>query len=190
MKKSLLLLSLISFALFSCEEKSTSTETLEMSPAAEEISSTNSVDIPQNESTSEIIDSYLVIKDALVADDSETAQSSSEDLIAALKSFDKTSAGENTENLEELQTEAIALSETIKSEDIAIQRENFQALSVVLVDFLKISGADRTLYYQYCPMYKNNTGGMWLSESDQIKNPLFGSSMLTCGSVEETFSVN
>lgn len=190
MKKSLLLLSLISFAALSCEEKSTTTETQEVAPSPEVTSSTSSVDIPQNESTSEIIDSYLVIKDALVADDSETAQSSSEELITALKSFDKSSAGENTENLEELQAEAIALSETIKSEDIAIQRENFQALSVVLVDFLKITGADRTLYHQYCPMYKNNTGGMWLSASDQIKNPLFGSAMLNCGSVEETISVN
>ncbi|NVK50788.1 MAG: DUF3347 domain-containing protein, partial [Cyclobacteriaceae bacterium] len=39
-------------------------------------------------------------------------------------------------------------------------------------------------------MYKNNTGGVWLSASTDIKNPLFGSAMLTCGSVQDTIAVD
>jgi hypothetical protein len=57
------------------------------------------------------------------------------------------------------------------------------------MDILAITGTDRTLYQQYCPMYNKNKGGYWLSDSQEIKNPLFGSKMLTCGSVKETISM-
>ncbi|RYF79677.1 MAG: DUF3347 domain-containing protein, partial [Chitinophagaceae bacterium] len=39
------------------------------------------------------------------------------------------------------------------------------------------------IYLQYCPM-KNAS---WLSSAKQIRNPYYGSSMLTCGEVTEIF---
>ena len=36
------------------------------------------------------------------------------------------------------------------------------------------------VYVQYCPMAK----GQWLSDEKEIKNPYYGNSMLTCGSVK------
>ncbi|WP_297336337.1 DUF3347 domain-containing protein [Algoriphagus sp.] len=190
MKKSLLLLALISTAISSCGEKSTSTESQEEANTTHEISPSSSLEVVQNTSTSPIIDSYLEIKDALVADDAATASATSEKMVSALEDFDTASMTGNGQNLEEVKAEAIELTKKLQSEDIVIQRENFQALSVVLMDFIKIAGADRTLYHQYCPMYKNNTGGMWLSSNQEIMNPLFGSSMLNCGSIEETITVN
>jgi hypothetical protein len=34
-------------------------------------------------------------------------------------------------------------------------------------------------------MANNNKGALWLSEVKEIKNPYFGSKMLTCGSVKK-----
>ena len=32
----------------------------------------------------------------------------------------------------------------------------------------------------------DNTGGYWLSNSKEVRNPYFGNSMLKCGEVKET----
>lgn len=145
----------------------------------------------KSEGTTAIIDSYLAVKNALVEDDASAAAAQSAELVTALKSYDlNSSKGEDIEELERLQMEAAMVAENLSTEDIAAQRESFQALSVLMTDFIKIAGTDRTLYQQYCPMYKNNTGGIWLSSSEDIKNPLFGSSMLTCGRVEQTLALN
>lgn len=189
MKKTLLFASLISLALFSCGEKSTTTE-IETHVSGDS-SSANSVSVSSSKTTSGIIDAYLAVKDALVADDAVTAAAKSADLVSALKTYDIAGSQANDpEELERLQVEATGFAEKLATADIAAQRESFQALSVVLKDMLKIAGTDRRLYHQYCPMYKGNTGGMWLSANEEIKNPLFGSSMLTCGRVEETLALN
>ena len=191
MKKSLLFASLLSFLLLSCGEKTTTSEPHTEEHASGDASAASSVSVANSTSTTPIIDSYLAVKDALVADDAASAATKSADLVATLKNFDITGAQANDpEELERLQVEAIGFAEKLATADISSQRESFQALSVVLKDMLKIAGSDRTLYHQYCPMYKGNTGGMWLSANEEIKNPLFGSSMLTCGRVEETLASN
>ena len=190
MKKTLLFAFLLSSALLSCSEKSTTTVTKEESHNSGNASSANSVSVTSNESTTNIIDAYLAVKDALVADDATTATAKSGELVAALKNYASTNSQANDpEELERLQVEATGFAEKLSSGDISAQRESFQALSVVLKDMLKLAGTDRTLYHQYCPMYKGNTGGMWLSANEEIKNPLFGSSMLTCGRIEETLKL-
>ena len=191
MKKTLLFASLLLFAVFSCGEKTSTSETQEETQASGNASAASSVTVSSSTSTTAIIDSYLAVKDALVADDAASAAAKSADLVAALKSYDIAGAQANDpEELERLQVEATGFAEKLAGADIEAQRESFQALSVVLKDMLKIAGTDRTLYHQYCPMYKGNTGGMWLSASEDVKNPLFGSSMLTCGRVEETLALN
>lgn len=191
MKKTLLFASALSFALFSCGEKSTTSESNEVTNATEESSSAQAISVSSSNSTSGIIDAYLAVKDALVSDDQSAASAKSADLVSALRSYEISSSQANDpEELERLQMEAVRISESLSSGDIVAQRENFQMLSGIMKDMLKIAGTDRTLYHQYCPMYKNNTGGMWLSASEEIKNPLFGSSMLTCGRVEETMVLN
>jgi hypothetical protein len=191
MKKALLFASLISLLLFSCGEKPSTSESQEVTHASGDATSANSVAVISTKTTTSIIDAYLAVKDALVADDAATASLKSADLVSALKNYEIAGSQANDpEELERLQVEATGISEKLGKADIAAQRESFQALSVVMKDMLKIAGTDRTLYHQYCPMYKGNTGGMWLSTNEEIKNPLFGSSMLTCGRVQETLAVN
>jgi Cu(I)/Ag(I) efflux system membrane fusion protein len=43
----------------------------------------------------------------------------------------------------------------------------------------------KTVYYQFCPMYDNNKGGYWLSETEEIRNPYFGKEMISCGETRE-----
>lgn len=191
MKKSLLFAFALSIALFSCGGKTEENhEEHIMEHASGDASAAFTSAVVSSTASSPIIDSYLAVKDALVSDNASEAASKSQALVSALKSFDISSTeAEDLEELERLQVEATAFAEKLGTEDIVAQRESFQALSVTLKDFLKIAGTDRTIYHQYCPMYKNNTGGMWLSANEDIKNPLFGSAMLTCGRVEETISM-
>uniref|UniRef100_UPI002583A590 DUF3347 domain-containing protein n=1 Tax=Algoriphagus sp. TaxID=1872435 RepID=UPI002583A590 len=105
MKNSLLFVSLLSFALFSCGEKSTTTET--ETHVSGDSSSANSVSLNSSKSTSGIIDAYLAVKDALVADDAATAAAKSADLVSALKTYDIAGSQANDpEELERLQVEA------------------------------------------------------------------------------------
>jgi Cu(I)/Ag(I) efflux system membrane fusion protein len=46
---------------------------------------------------------------------------------------------------------------------------------------------DKPVYVQHCPMADNNKGADWLSLEKEIRNPYFGSSMLTCGEVTKEF---
>jgi len=65
------------------------------------------------------------------------------------------------------------------------QREHFASLSNNMYELLKaLKSNTATLYEQYCPMKK----AYWLSESQQIKNPYFGSQMPTCGKVTATLA--
>lgn len=67
--------------------------------------------------------------------------------------------------------------------DISHQREHFANLSLnmfTLAKSAKISA--QPVYEAYCPMKK----AYWLSNEQAIKNPYYGSQMLTCGSVKET----
>lgn len=65
------------------------------------------------------------------------------------------------------------------------QREHLVSLSKDFYDIKKLFGTDKTLYKVFCPMYNNNEGAYWLSDSKEVKNPYFGSQMLTCGQVQE-----
>ena len=50
---------------------------------------------------------------------------------------------------------------------------------------IAITGTDKKLYQDFCPMYNNNKGAQWLSTTEEIKNPYFGSKMMGCGKVQK-----
>jgi len=73
------------------------------------------------------------------------------------------------------------------SNDLVLQRQAFSSFSDALYKSLKEFGAGGIMvYYAQCPMANNNSGAYWLSDSKEIRNPYFGSEMLTCGKVKET----
>jgi len=71
--------------------------------------------------------------------------------------------------------------------DIEAQRIEFAALSTNFIALLKKAGiGSGELYIAHCPMASNDKGADWVTNSREIKNPYFGESMLTCGSIKET----
>lgn len=135
--------------------------------------------------TDEIITTYLYMKDALVNEDSATAAAAGSDLIKQLKSYKIDSYdNENQSNLQKLIDEATLHAQYIAENSIAIQREHFDILSKNMIDLIEITGTTKKLYVAYCPMYNNDKGAQWLSDSEEIKNPYYGSAMLTCGEIQ------
>ncbi len=128
------------------------------------------------------IDGYLEIKDALVKDDEETASKAAGSLISKVEDLTKADV---KEDLQKLFQEILADLKVIEEASIEAQRKTFESMSHHAKEIVKLSDTDRKLYLQYCPMYANNTGGYWLSEEEQVLNPLFGSKMLKCGVVKE-----
>lgn len=144
----------------------------------------------ERRTTSQIIDNYLAIKNALVQDDSKSAANFGQILSESAKIFDVSEYEGNTlVEVKEILEVIIEHGEHISYSDIAHQREHFEIMTTDFVDLIAIAGTDRTLHKQFCPMYDDGKGGIWLSESEEIKNPLYGSKMLTCGSVEDVLSV-
>ena len=83
-------------------------------------------------------------------------------------------------NINTLLKDATAISE---SKDLKGERLHFATLSTSMFTVAKtVKLSAQPVYYAYCPMKK----AYWLSSEAAIKNPYYGSAMLTCGKVTET----
>lgn len=135
--------------------------------------------------SSQIIGDYLTLKNALVADDKDAAAKAGEKLVSALENFDKSKyKGAQRAELTDIIEDATENAEHIANSAIAHQREHFDVLSKDMIDLIAIIGSEKTLYQDFCPMYNNNKGAQWLSATKEIKNPYFGSKMMSCGTVQ------
>ncbi len=65
-------------------------------------------------------------------------------------------------------------------------RVNFKSLSKDMFEVIKVSNSETPVYYQFCPMADSGKGANWLSLRENIKNPYYGSQMLSCGKTVET----
>jgi len=136
----------------------------------------------KNGATSEIIDSYLQIKNALVNDDKDGAAKGGSMMLMAFSNFDMSQLGEaqHKEYMEILESAKEQAEHIVKS-PIDHQREHFETMSIDVNDLIDLLGTNKTLYQDYCPMVK----AIWLSETKDIKNPFYGSKMLACGNVKK-----
>jgi len=139
-------------------------------------------------SVKQIVDHYLHIKNALVNDNGSEAANGAKAMVDAISKLDKSlltneqkaAYDRDEEELKE-NTEHIAKN----GDRIAHQRSHFATLSEVVYNLATNFGAGRTLYHDFCPMARDKQGAMWVSELKEVKNPYFGSQMLTCGKVKE-----
>lgn len=135
-----------------------------------------------------LVDGYLQLKNSLAADDDAAAAKAGETMSAALAKVDasKFTADQKKiydNNEEDLKEHADHISKNIGN--IAHQREHFAEMSADMYELVKAFGGGQPLYHERCPMYNDNKGALWLSESATIKNPYMGAKMATCGNVEE-----
>jgi len=128
--------------------------------------------------TPQLLNSYLDIKNALVAGNAITASGKAVEFVKALNGIDAKIINEATRDA--LLKDAGHISE---NKNIKQQRDIFASFSLKMYSLAKtIKLSEQPLYYTYCPMKKMH----WLSSEAAIKNPYFGSAMLACGKVEET----
>ena len=135
-----------------------------------------------------VFDNYFQVKDALVKSNSKTAAAESAELLATIKAVKMESLTEAEHTawmkvLPELKEDAEHISET---NDVGHQRDHFITLSKNVYALIKVSSAGSPVYYQHCPMANKGKGADWLSLESGIKNPYYGSQMLTCGKTVET----
>ena len=140
----------------------------------------------KNTETAAILNAYFEIKNGLVADSKEKAAEGGNSLIAAIDKFDMSKLSDEThKEYMEIAESAKEHAEHIVKSPMDHQREHFEALSTDITDLVALLGTDKVIYQDYCPMANNNKGALWLSEIKEIKNPYYGSKMLTCGSVKK-----
>ncbi len=134
--------------------------------------------------TEAILSDYFSLKNALVADETKKAALAGTKLVASFKAFDAGSySKEQQEELADIIEDATEHAEHIAKSELGHQREHFKTLSKDVNDLVAITGTKNTLYQQFCPMYEG--GSTWLSTSNEVKNPYYGSKMATCGKVQK-----
>ncbi len=131
-------------------------------------------------SLNQLLQSYYSIKEALVAGKTDAA-------ALAATSFTRNLNGVSYQLISEGNVAALLkdASSIADKKDITAQRKYFANLSsnmILVAKALKLTGGP--VYIQYCPMKK----AYWLSNENEIRNPYYGSSMLSCGSVTETLN--
>lgn len=135
-----------------------------------------------------IFDNYFALKDALVKSDGKSASTIAKDLLVNINAIkmDKLSSEEHTVWMKELSSLKSNTEKISETTSIEKQRIAFMDLSTNFYDLLKVSKQDYSIYYQNCPMYNDGKGANWLSKENAVKNPYYGSQMLTCGKTVET----
>lgn len=118
---------------------------------------------------------YQQLTKALVSSDANTAKTAALAIETGARKI---------KNGESIAKAAAGISGT---EDLKAQRLAFSSLNEDFIKLLKDTGLENgNLYVAHCPMALNDQGASWVSTSKEIRNPYFGDSMLTCGSVTET----
>ncbi|HLN22044.1 MAG TPA: efflux RND transporter periplasmic adaptor subunit [Bacteroidales bacterium] len=133
-----------------------------------------------------VYDNYIALKNSLVNSDQTKAKENAakfKKVLSEMKMNVKTD-----KSMLDITEKMIQSAETISSSStIEKQRSAFAVLSDQLYDAVKNSGLmGKTTYYQFCPMARDGKGAYWLSETNEIRNPYYGESMLTCGETRET----
>nr|WP_315222954.1 DUF3347 domain-containing protein [uncultured Flavobacterium sp.] len=131
-----------------------------------------------------VYDAYFTVKDALIKSDAKLTSAKAKDLLTAITAIkmDKLSSDEHTvwmKVVKKLTADAKSIS---TSTDLKKQRETFKSVTKSTYDLIKVSKSNEVVYKQHCPMADAD----WLSKEKAVKNPYYGSSMLTCGNVVET----
>ncbi len=142
-------------------------------------------DVPQ---LKVVFDNYFAVKDALVKTDGNTASTKAKELLTVINAvkMDKLATEEHTVWMKVMKDLAFDTEHIADTKDASHQRDHFMALSKNMYALIKVSKTETPTYYQFCPMANDGKGANWLSKESAVKNPYYGSQMLTCGKVVET----
>ena len=132
-----------------------------------------------------VLTDYYNVKDALVNSDTKVTAEKAAELLKDINGVNMSAIPAKDHMAfmslkDKLAFDARHISE---STDINHQREHFTSLSANMATLAKQAHlSEKPVYQEYCPMKKAS----WLSNDTAIKNPYYGSTMLTCGKVTGT----
>jgi uncharacterized protein YllA (UPF0747 family) len=169
----------MSIFLFSCKNETKSKQPeIKIAPVATQLIDQGEIEEVtfKTKEASKVFHYYTALKNSLVNTDpvlAAKAASMLKDSMSVIDDHESTIA---------------VLEEILVANDIQVQREKFVIVTVLVEKILENNVATGSFYKQYCPMAFNNTGGYWLSNSKEIRNPYFGSKMLKCGRIDKEFN--
>ena len=166
----------MSLFLFSCKNQTNANEPeIKTAPVAIELISEGEIqDVTfTSKGASKVFHYYTKLKNALVNTDATLTADAASELSSSVSLM----GGD--------EITLAAIKEISMSNDIQVQREKFVIVTTSVEKLLENNVATGLFYKQYCPMAFNNTGGYWLSNSKEIRNPFFGDKMLKCGRIDK-----
>lgn len=124
----------------------------------------------------------------MIKSDGNISSAKAADLVKTIKAVEmsKLSRQEQTIWMKTIKVLKANSQEIVALKDVAKQRKTFAFLSKNMYELAKVTKQETPVYYQHCPMYNNGKGANWLSKEEVVRNPYYGSQMLTCGSIQET----
>ncbi|WP_426063002.1 DUF3347 domain-containing protein [Flavobacterium sp. DSP2-3-1] len=135
-----------------------------------------------------VFDSYFLLKDALVKTDGKAAATLAKDVSTALNAvkMDELAMDVHMIWMKEMNSLMANAKNISEIQDIKRQREFFVPFSKSMYEVIKVAKYETPVYLQFCPMANDGKGANWLSKENAVKNPYYGSQMMTCGKTVET----
>ena len=143
-----------------------------------------SIDANFKKQLTNVYKTHLGLQEAFLATDAKKAREEVSNVKVALDKVDMSLVKGEMHN--HWMTSLKALNETLDkiqgTNDIEKQRLAYADFNDAMYEAIEMFGTTgEVIYYQYCPMARDNNGGYWLSATEEIKNPYFGDAMLSCG---------
>lgn len=129
-------------------------------------------------------DQYLAVGETLATDNSAEAHRYVASLRSAVETVDAKSLTKDAMdvwNKERANLDA-SIVKLENAQDIEAMRTEFASLSQEIGTLARTFGFGEAgpIYELHCPMAFQGKGAVWYQASDEVRNPYFGSAMLTC----------
>jgi Cu(I)/Ag(I) efflux system membrane fusion protein len=128
--------------------------------------------------TAALARAYVAMAEGLSQD--KTDDTATKKITAEASALAEKSHGDTKATAEHIAHLAMAMS----GKNLADRRAQLKTLSDAVIRLVRAHRPPMTLFIDHCPMAQDS-GADWLSATEQIANPYFGSKMFRCGSVKE-----
>lgn len=178
--------------LISCQTRTPAPKVKEAQPVADEVEIINpkisDLDSVFKSQITNVYRAYSKLKDALVASDSAFAINDANAVLSNLNKVDMNLLKQPEAHQVWMSEKPLLNSQlniVVHAKTLAEQRAAFLQISKSMINLIENFGTSQQVMVQFCPMADDFKGGYWLNNDMTIKNPYFGSKMLTCGSTKK-----
>ena len=115
----------------------------------------------------EVLNEYIVLKDALVKEESNNIISQSEKIEALLSKVDMKLLENKEAQIFWMSLEKqlrVVVSSILKTTAIKEQRNHFKQISASLIEALQVFGVNEKVFIAFCPMADGDKGAYWISK--------------------------